>query len=261
MKDNKYLAWTSFVLFGLSVGILLISLLFSSAFSSINVNPGFLIFMIGAFSLLAMIMGFLSFKAPQAKAGGIGGLVLLLLVLFITPARRETSFVQPQPEGSTQEQAGQTGIAEIDAIIATVLAGDPQAQLQLLYFTEIACTRAEGLGGPPKCREGEAEGTIVEAFPFLSSEGHHARRDEMNDWSGIQASQVYAVYRVSDQVYSDEAYPAGEYAIVFLVEDRTEPVIAHVIDGQIVRLDDFLGSPEEIDLDQVASEIILAPQK
>ena len=258
MKDNKYLAWTSFVLFVLSLGIILLFVLFSYALGE---NPGVVVLAIGAFSLLAMIMGFLAFKVPQAKVGGIGGLVLLLLVLFITPLGQESTVMPPQPETSVQEQASLTGLPEIDAIIDTVLAGNPQEELQLIQFSTLACTHAEGLGGPPKCREGEEEGTKIEAFPLLESEGHHARRSEMNDWAGIRASAVYAVYRVSDQVYSDADYPAGEYAIVFLIENEDYLVTAHVADEKIVRLDTNFVSPFEINLERVASEIILAPQQ
>jgi hypothetical protein len=261
MRDNKYLAWTSFVLFVLSAGIILIFILFSSALSNISENPGALVLGIGVFSLLAMIMGFLSFKAPQAKVGGVGGLVLLLLVLFIIPVGRVSTFTPPQPEISAQEQTGSTGIPEIDTIIDIALADNIQDELQLLQFSSLACTRAEGLGGPPKCREGEEEGTKIEAFPFLGSEGHHMRRNEADGWTGIQASAVYAIYRVSEQVYSDEDYPAGEYAIVFLNENEESFVTAQVTGGKIVRIDDGFGDPAEINLEQVASEIILTPQK
>jgi hypothetical protein len=75
MRSNKYLAWTSFVLFILSVGIILVFLLFALALSNVSGNPGFLLLIVAAFSFMAMIMGFLSFKAPKAKAGGIGGCV------------------------------------------------------------------------------------------------------------------------------------------------------------------------------------------
>jgi hypothetical protein len=259
MRSNKYLAWTSFFLFILSVGIILAFLLFASALSNVSGNPGFLILIVAVFSFMAMVMGFLSFKAPQAKAGGIGGAVLFLLILFIIPVRSETTVLPPQPETIVQEQTGYTEIAEIDTIIDTVLAGNLQEELQLLHFSSLACTHREGLGGPPKCRKGETEGTVIEAFPFLGSEGHHMRRSEAGDWRGIQATDIYAVYRVSEQVYSDEDYPAGEYAIVFLV--RNEAVTAQVRDGKIVRLDTTFGDPSEIDLERVASEVILAPQK
>lgn len=261
MRDNKYLAWMAFILFVLSIGLILLFVLFSSVLGDLIENPGMVILAIGAFSLLAMLMGFLAFRTPQAKVGAIGGLVLLLLVLFITPIGRETTVIPPQPEANVQEQPGLTGLPEIDTIIATMLAGNPQEELKLLQFSKLACTRADGLGGPPKCTEGEAEGTIVEAFPFLGPEGHHARRSEIENWQSLQASGVYAVYRVSEKVYSDEAYPAGEYAIVFLIENKDYLVTAQVKDGKIVRLDYILGGPAELNLEQAASEIILAPGK
>lgn len=261
MTNNKYLAWTSFVLFVLSVGTIILFLLLATVFSDLIENPETIILVIGAFSLLGTIMGFLSFKAPQAKVGGIGGLVILLLVLFVVPAGRETSVTPPQPVISFQEQPGHTGIADLDLIIDTVLAGDPEDELQLLQFISLACTQVEGLGGPPQCREGEGEGTVVEVFPFLGPEGHHMRRSEIDDWGGILASDVYAVYRVSPQVYSDEAYPAGEYAIVFLTENEQFFITTQVTNGEIVRIDNNFGDPADIDLEQIASEIILAPQQ
>lgn len=261
MRDNKYLAWASFVLFVLNVAIILVLVLFSSALQNMSENPGVLILAIGAFSLLGMVMGFLAFKAPQAKVGGIGGLVLLLLVLFVIPVGRETTVMPPQPEVSLPERTGHTGIPEIDIIIDTVLKGNTQEELPLLQFSTLACTHAEGLGGPPKCRPDELEGTEIEAFPFLGAEGGHIRRGEMQDWAGIQVSGVYAVYRVSEQAYSDEAYPAGEYAIVFLVENNDYLITAQVRNGKIVRLDTNFGDPPEIDLERLASEVILAPPK
>jgi hypothetical protein len=261
MTDNKYLAWTSFILFVLSLGIILLFLFLATMFSDLIENPGLIILVVGVFSLLGAIMGFLSFKAPQAKVGGIGGLLILLLVLFVIPIGRETTMTPPQPDINFQEQTGHTGIAEIDHIIDTVLAGNPRDETQLLQFATLGCTHADGLGGPPKCKEDEEEGTPVEVFPFLGPEGHHMRRDEADGWSGIQASDVYAVYRVPPAVYSDEAYPAGEYAIVFLIENEEYYLTTQVTDGKIVRIDNGFGNPADVDLEQVASEIILAPKK
>ena len=261
MKDNKYLAWTSFILFVLNLGIILLFLFLATVLSNLIENPGLIIFIIGAFSLVGTIMGFLSFKAPQAKVGGIGGLLILLLVLFVVPIGRETTVMPTQPEVSFQEQTGHTGITEIDHIIDTVLASNPGDEIQLLQFAMLGCTHADGLGGPPKCKEDEEEGTAVEVFPFLGPEGHHMRRNEAEDWSGIQASDVYAVYRVSPVAYSDEAYPAGEYAIVFLTENEEFYLTVQVTDGKVVRIDNGFGNPADTNLEQVASEIILAPKK
>ena len=258
MTDNKYLAWTSFVLFILSLGTILLFLLLATVFSGLIENPGIIVLVIGIFSLLGTIMGFLSFKAPQAKVGGVGGLVILLLMLFVVPLGRETSIVSPQPEINYQRQADRTGNAGIDLVIDTVLAGSPEDKFQLLQFLTTACTHAEGLGGPPKCRDDEKEGTQVEVFPFLGPEGHHMRRDESATWKGIQATDVYAVYRVAPQVYSEEVYPAGEYAIAFLTGSDQSYLTVQVTDGKIVRIDNNFGNPANINLDNVASEILLA---
>lgn len=261
MTNNKYAAWTSFVLFISSLGLILLFFLLATMFNDFIENPGIIILVIGAFALLGTILGFLSFKAPQAKVGGIGGLVILLLVLFVTPIGRETSPLRPEPEVSYQEQAGYTGIAEIDHIIDTVLARDLDAQIQLLQFSTLPCTYEDGLGGPPKCLDGEAEGTEIEAFPFLGPEGHHMRKETLADWGGIDASDVYAVYRNSKQVYSDEAYPAGEYAIMFNTESENFYMTLQVTAGKIVRIDNNFGAPSDINLEQVASEFLLAPKK
>lgn len=106
MTDNKYLAWASLSFFILSVSMILV-LVFTIAYMGDAIqNPILYILAIGLFSLLAAILGFLSFKLPQAKAGAIGGLVVLLVILLITlfiiPVKSETIRTSPQPEISVQ---------------------------------------------------------------------------------------------------------------------------------------------------------------
>jgi hypothetical protein len=261
MTNNKYLAWASLALFVLSVVTILIFLFLATAFSDLIENPGAIILLIGVFSLLGTVMGFLSFKAPQAKVGGIGGLVILLLVLFVIPVGRETSISSPEPEIGFQEKAGYTGILEIDHIIETILTGSSEEEFQLLQFALLGCTHADGLGGPPKCQEGEEEGAEIEVFPFLGPEGHHMRRDEAANWIGIPATGVYAVYSVSPEAYTDTNYPAGEHAIAFLTEREELMITIQVAEGKIVRIDNILGNPPTIDFERNASEIIFELQK
>ena len=260
MNDNKYLAWTALSFFLLSVGLIVLLLLTSPIFSGYLENPGIIILVIGAFSLLATIMGFLSFKAPQAKVGAIGGLVLLLLVLLVFPVGSESSVTTSLPEISFQEQTGHTGIADLDTVIDTVMAGNQSNILQLLKFSTLSCTHADGLGGPPKCEEDEKEGTKVEVFSFLGPEGHHMRYSDLDDWIGVPATAVYAAYRVSPQAYSNEDFPAGEYAIVFITDREELLVFLQVTKGEIVRIDNKLGNPPVIDFERDASAIILGPQ-
>jgi hypothetical protein len=103
----------------------------------------------------------------------------------------------------------------------------------------------------------------VEVLPFLGSEGSFLRREDAANWTGLDVSRLYAVYRVSESVYSDRNYPAGEYAVVLLAEGNAPGTVLQITDGKIVRVDAvFDTSPEVLKekIQQTASEVILAPK-
>lgn len=150
-----------------------------------------------------------------------------------------------------------TGIEELDLIIDTVLAHDFERLKTMTSYLTIGCTHADGLGGPPKCTDGEAEGTVVEVVPFLGPEGHHQRRQQYERWQGPDVLGLLAVYRVSSNVYSDGPYPTGDYALVFLEVERMIPVTLQITDGRIIRLDYLVGRSIEEDLRLAAAEIIV----
>jgi hypothetical protein len=152
-----------------------------------------------------------------------------------------------------------TGLDEVDQIIDMVLAGDFNEFRQRIKFTTSGCTHEMALGGPPKCREGESEGALVEVLPFLGPEGHFLRRDELNNWQGIDVAGLYAVYRVSDEAFSSQDYPTGEYGIVFRTKDPQDIVTLQVENGSILRIDSDFGIPPEINFERNAQEIILPP--
>jgi hypothetical protein len=152
-----------------------------------------------------------------------------------------------------------TGLDEVDQIIDIVLAGDINEFRRNIKFTTSGCTHLMALGGPPKCREGESEGALVEVLPFLGSEGHFLRRDELNDWQGIDVAGLYAVYLVSNEAFSDENHPAGEYGIVFNTKNPRDIVTLQVENGSILRIDWSFGTPPEINFEKVAQEVILQP--
>lgn len=169
----------------------------------------------------------------------------------------------PQPSGTSEPGyhplSTRTGIPDVDAVLAAVESGDPQQLRDLIRFTTVACTTADGLGGPPKCQDGEAEGTLVEVLPFLGSEGHFLREGEAANFPGVNVIGLYAVYKVSDSAYSDEAYPTGEYAVMFKGGENLPDVVLQVRDG-VVRIDYFyLSSPYDL-LQTDAAELILAPK-
>ena len=153
-----------------------------------------------------------------------------------------------------------TGIADIDAVLTAVESGDSQELRDLVRFTTVACTTAEGLGGPPKCRGNEADGTLVHVLPFIGSEEVSCAESELSSFPGVKVIGLYAVYRVSASAYSEEAYPAGEYAVAFKVGENQPSVVIQIQNG-IVRMD-FLYSPTSLDevIQRDAAELILAPK-
>ena len=154
-----------------------------------------------------------------------------------------------------------TGIPEVDEVLAAVESGDPQMLRDLFRFTTIACMTVNALGGPPSCREGEAEGTLVEVLPSLGSEGSFLRKDEIDNWPGLDISALYAVYRVSENAYSEEYFPKGDYGIFLIGGENTPGVILQVEPDGIVRLDYvFDESSFPVILQRDASEIILGPE-
>ncbi|MCE9646692.1 MAG: hypothetical protein K8S20_11900 [Chloroflexi bacterium] len=175
------------------------------------------------------------------------GWIALFLVL--------TACAQAQP--TADPAAGRTGIPELDRIIEIVLAGDLDEVRSLIQFTQTACTNIEGLGGPPKCLANEAPGTPVEVLPLLGPEGHFIRKAEIQSWDGLQVSQLFAAYQVSDQAYTDLNYPAGEYALVFIggLENQTSLTL-QVRGGRIVRIDESLQFPPVLREEDVVKYLV-----
>ena len=147
-------------------------------------------------------------------------------------------------------------------MLSSVASGDPQLLRSLVKFTSAKCTQLDGLGGPPKCREGEAEGTSVEVLPFMGEEGSFIHKDEIENWQGIEVSDLYAIYRVSEDVEFEKYYPAGDIAVIFVAPENRPAVSLRISEGGIVRVDHiFDTSPQSLEaiLQWEASELILAP--
>jgi hypothetical protein len=153
---------------------------------------------------------------------------------------------------------------EIDPVLEAIASTDKQALISLIEYTRAKCTNAEGLGGPPKCREGEAEGTSMEVLPFLGGEGSYFRKEEIASWQGINVAALYAIYEVdSSRILVEESYPPGEFAIVLVGAEEQSSVALRVTDGRIVRVDYlFEPIPESLNalVQREAAKVILAPK-
>lgn len=179
------------------------------------------------------------------------------VVPTIEGAGTEHAVVTPLPDESPLPT---TGIPTVDAVIAAMLIQDKKALQNLVHLNEIACTMADGLGGPPKCATGTPEGTVVRVLPVLGAEGHHVQAAELPQALPDGPWQLYAVYIVPDTVYHDEAFPVGQYGLVFLpqVGSQELPITLMVTDEGIVRIDYHFDNSYQGRLEGV--EFVLGPQ-
>lgn len=153
------------------------------------------------------------------------------------------------------------GIEPVDRLLAAVTASDPAALRGLLRFTSALCTTAEGLGGPPKCAQGEPEGTPVEGLPILGSEGVFVRAGELPADFLAGSYRLIAIYAVKTDVAQEPFYPPGKYGVV-LEESKPDGARVYltlrVDDSGIVRVDDNRDIPGNEFPD--AAEFLLAVQ-
>jgi hypothetical protein len=200
--------------------------------------------------------------------------ILLLFVAFLasaclpmaTPTPAATVLAPPPTSAEKYHSLDtRTTIEEIDSILAAVNGNDKQKLTDLFSYTTIACkTIVNGLGGPPPCREGEAEATLVEVLPVLSHEGYYLYKDEISNWPGLDVAGLYAVYQVSESAYSDENFPKGNYAVILVGKENQPGVVLQINDAGIVRIDDILDdAPDALQavLERDAERVILAPKE
>ena len=177
-----------------------------------------------------------------------------------------TLYVEPVVAPSPTSLTALTGISYVDAVIEAGQSGDAQALKSLFYLRTVPCTSEKWLLRQPLCLQGEADGTLVQTLPTLSADLGHLRANEIDAWQGIGKVQLYAVYRTGSFTYSDEFFPAGEYAVAFLPEGSDFAFILQVTQHGIVRvdycgmhLDICPGSTIEEIYQEHKSEFILGP--
>ena len=179
--------------------------------------------------------------------------ILIAIIVLVTAC----TSLQAEPSPTVGASLNQTGFAELDKIITMALGGNVTELQQLLGFTSTNCTFAEGLGGPPKCLKTEKEGNPVEVLPFLGPEGHFLRKEDIESWQGLEVSELYAVYQVSEFAYSEKNYPTGQYAMVFIGnKEEVTSLTLQVKHGKIIRIDYGFVYPPEIRPDNVVRYLV-----
>jgi hypothetical protein len=185
-------------------------------------------------------------------------LILVILLSVLVSACAPT-------QSSTQTDANSAIKDELAPILKAMLGGTISDQLALIEYTQTACANVEGLGGPPHCPEGIAEGTTVQVFPILGSEGSFIKPEEMQQvLTNAPVNSLYAVYRVTPNPNLESYYPQGEYAMLFErdVNGQQLPLIVLVAGGKIVRIDFDRGvSAADLLKEIPAKQVIVSPQE
>lgn len=147
-------------------------------------------------------------------------------------------------------------IADVDHVL-DILLGDKGSELSTrIIYEQAACTTTEGLGGPPKCAEGEAEGTQLEVLPSLGGEASFLRKNDtnLNDLPGNV--ELLGVFKVRADFKSEEYYPTGTYGLVIRSKTNNQVLALRVNPDGIVRVDYLFNPP---DLGQPDLESYLKP--
>jgi hypothetical protein len=177
---------------------------------------------------------------------GFGALVLALLVVGCGDAK-DASTPSPTSRAGEATSAPVRTPTATPQVIATATAprnawhtiieaatrNDVDALAKLVRFTPTACiTDVQGMGGPPDCRPGEANGTLVDVLAISDCEGHYVRRDEPAFYP-VAAGTVTFV-----NAYNAPAglFPPGETVLVFT---RIMPGIGE-IGWQLMLADDAI---------------------
>jgi len=126
---------------------------------------------------------------------------------------------------------------EVDRVVEAVRANNHQALVDMVGYQQLACSNASvATGEVPRCRFGEAEGTVVEVVRYGGCEGAYLRRDDVPN--AIQhlldpRPQVYAAFK------APEDWAQGDYAVVLTSSEQGRPVATELVleNGKIVVLD------------------------
>ncbi|HAY84427.1 MAG TPA: hypothetical protein DCY42_05745 [Chloroflexi bacterium] len=154
-----------------------------------------------------------------------------------------------------------TGVDEIDIVIDAFLKGDEAARLDLVRYANSACVSGCVLCDPPNCIGEEADGTLVDVFPLYNEGKQYFRPRDIQGIFGFAVRGLLAVYKVPEETFRLDYWPAGEYGVVFTSEEGGAPhiIIVLIEDGEIVRMDlDYTWPPFATVRDR-SNEFLLTP--
>src|SRR3990172_1305909 len=108
----------------------------------------------------------------------------------------ELASSRPVIEVPVHPPEARTGVEPVDRVIQIFLAPAFDQRTNLIRTRTTGCTTTEYFVGPPRCRAGQVEGTLVEVFPYrMYRASHYAASDELEALLQFPLEGVYAVYK------------------------------------------------------------------
>lgn len=184
---------------------------------------------------------------------------LLLLALLVSACSPQPGVFDIAVAPAAETLPAESDLDALRPLAIVLLAGLPEDRLSFFEYQATACTLAEGLGGPPKCRLGEAEGQVVRVLPIGGPEGSFLRPDEIGQISNIRLEALAGVFRPTPGSTSEPYWPDGDLALVFDAQEngRVTPVVVRTRQGRIVRIDYPAAASAQAVLDATPVETIL----
>lgn len=133
------------------------------------------------------------------------------------PSATAAASMTPTPPATPSVTPGQPIPQAVQDVVLAGTAGDAPRVVALAKYQQVACTTAQGAGGPPKCPAGTPDGTSMRVFPTGACQGEWTE-DAAGAIARLMARplQLYAAAQVRVPSPDPEPYwPKGQYVVVF----------------------------------------------
>lgn len=103
--------------------------------------------------------------------------------------------------GADGDKRDRTGVPEVDRIIEAILNQDVDALAGLVRYQQEECSTSDSsdIPEPPRCKAGQADGSLVDVFLSGACKPSYVTREEVPDFLSLNVGEtelsVYAVYR------------------------------------------------------------------
>lgn len=178
------------------------------------------------FAVLGAILIFASCSAEESAPSS---------TLTSAPAPNANATDEPEPiePSISHDPRNATDNPLVNTTINQLLDQDIEALTEKIQLLDVPCTTADGLGGPPKCPPGFAEGTVMTVFPVSCGEGQYLGPEPERVAAAIinyPKPELFSVILLEPRENPEWYFPMGAYSVILKYDTKEL--------GRMFRLDD-----------------------